>query len=203
MTSLDWASDGGDAAVADTVAAAIRGGARTLALPGGATPRPIFAALAARPLPWAEVTILPGDERLVADDHPARNAGQLRAAFGATGATVRDLVEGMAVPPLDLVWLGMGTDGHVASIFPGGDYRWRDPAAVIRVRPEPLPPEAPFARLTLNLAALVSATAIILVIRGSAKRALLEDAARQGNDLPIARLLAAARTPVTVYWSPA
>lgn len=195
----DFAEDGSDAGIVAAVAAVVaRPGRTTLALPGGATPGPIFAGLAALPLAWDTVTIIPGDERCVPADHPASNLGQLRRAFGATGATVVPLREGPA-PAIDLIWLGMGTDGHIASLFPNTD---PDPAAspaVIRVRPDPMPPEAPFDRLTPTLAAIAAVPHIILVVRGVAKRALLDAAAAGANDLPVARLLRIA--PVTVYWS--
>ena len=200
MTELRWAADGRDAAVVEHVAALIARGPCTLALPGGATPQPMYAALAACDLPWAGVTMVPGDERLVPEGHPASNVGQLRAAFGATGATILPLAEEMAVPRLDLAWLGVGLDGHIASLFPNADPRADAPAAVVRVVPEPLPADAPFERLTLTLAALAAAGEILGVARGAAKRALLEAAATGANDLPVARLLAAAPR-VTIFWS--
>lgn len=201
MTDLRWAADGSDAAVADHVAKVIlRPGPVTLCLPGGATPAPIFALLAATLLPWDKVTIVPGDERVVAYDHPASNFGQLRAAFGATGATIEPLSTGVPPPRFDLVWLGMGGDGHVASLFPSPEPDPAAAAAVIQVTLEPLPPDAPFDRLTLNLAAIADSDAIIVVIRGTAKRAVLEAAAAGGNDLPVARLLGL--VPFTAFWSP-
>ncbi|MBV8972995.1 MAG: 6-phosphogluconolactonase [Sphingomonadaceae bacterium] len=200
MTELAWAADGSDAAVAARVAAAVsRPGPVALCLPGGATPRPIFAHLAAMRLPWDKVTILPGDERQVPHDHPASNVGALRAAFGATGATIEPLSTAPPPPRFALTWLGMGADGHVASLFPNTD---PNPAAlpgVIAVTPDPLPPEAPFPRLTLTLAALAASDDIILVVRGAGKRDLLAAAARGENDLPVARLLRLA--PVTAFWS--
>ena len=204
MTEVIWAPDGGNIAVADHIAAVIaRPGSKALALPGGATPAPIFLQLAARDLPWSRTTILPTDERLVSPGHRASNIGMLAAAFGATGAHLKPLAAGMTLPALDLIWLGMGGDGHVASLFPSTDPRADAPAGVVRVTPVPLPPEAPFDRLTLTLAAITAAAEIVLVLRGDAKRALLEAAIAGTNDLPIARLLAAATRPITIFWSPA
>ncbi len=200
MTDLRWAGDGSDAAVAARVAAAVaRPGPVALCLPGGATPRPIFAALAATRLPWDKVTIWPGDERQVPHDHSASNVGALRAAFGATGATIEPLSPALPPPRFTLTWLGMGADGHVASLFPSSDPDPAAPAGVISITPKPLPPEAPFARLTLTLAALADSDDIILVVRGAAKRDLLLAAARGEHDLPVARLLRLA--PVTAFWS--
>ena len=67
---------------------------------------------------------------------------------------------------------------------------------------QPLPPEAPFARLSLNLEALVAADAILLVVTGADKRRLLEGViAGQSQHLPVAQLLRAAKCPATIYWS--
>jgi 6-phosphogluconolactonase len=104
------------------------------------------------------------------------------------------------VPPrFALVWLGMGEDGHVASLFPNTDPRPDDPARLRRLTPDPLPPEAPFDRLSLTLPALLDSDELMFVIRGAAKLALFEAAAEGANDLPVARLLAAATQPVTCF----
>lgn len=199
---IDFAPDGSDAAVTARIRALVeQRGTKTLAVPGGATPAPIFAQLAEQNLDWPTVTIWPTDERIVGSNHRASNIGGLMKAFGTTGVRLQPLAVQQAVPRFDLVWLGMGGDGHIASLFPNTNPDPAAPPTVIRVTPDPLPPEAPFERLTLTLAALANATDIILVIRGAAKRALVEAAARGDNDLPIARLLRLA-TP-TVYWSPA
>ena len=65
--------------------------------------------------------------------------------------------------------------------------------------PDPLPPEAPFDRITLTIPALLDSDELMFVIRGDEKRALFEAAARRENDLPVARLLGAARQPVTCF----
>ena len=200
MTDLRWAADGSDAGVVARVARVIaQPGPVTLCLPGGATPVPTFAVLAAMRLPWDKVTIVPGDERAVPYGHPASNVSALRAAFGATSATIEPLSSDLRLPRFNLFWLGMGDDGHVASLFPNADPDPDAPAAIIRVTPDPLPPAAPFARLSLNLAAIANSDAVMLVIRGAAKRALLAAAAAGDNDLPVARLLRL--VPVTAFWS--
>jgi 6-phosphogluconolactonase len=65
--------------------------------------------------------------------------------------------------------------------------------------PDPLPPEAPFDRITLTIPALLDSDELLFVIRGAEKRAMFEAAARGENDLPVARLLAAAGQPVTCF----
>lgn len=202
MTELLWAPDGSDDAVAARVEAAVKDRREArLALPGGSTPAAVYARLTSRSADWSHVDIWPTDDRIVPAGHAASNSGMLRRAFAATGARIHPLGEGASTPHFDLVWLGMGADGHVASLFPNTDPSAAAPAGVIRVTPDPLPAEAPYARLTLTLAALVAADVIILVVRGDAKRELLVAAAAGKNDLPIARLLAAAPISVTAFWA--
>ena len=102
-------------------------------------------------------------------------------------------------PHFALAWLGMGGDGHVASLFPNTDPRLDDERRIRRLTPDPLPPEAPFDRITLTLPALLDSDELLFVVRGAEKRALFEAASRGENDLPIARLLGAARQPVTCF----
>ncbi len=168
-------------------------------VPGGSTPFPILERLAARPLDWRRVTVWPGDDREVPEDHPASNTGRIRALLEPAGAEVVTLTTMEAVPHFALAWLGMGEDGHVASLFPSSDPRADDPQRIRRLTPDPLPPEAPFDRITLTLPALLDSDALMFVIRGPAKRALFEAAAMREHDLPIARLLAAATQPVTCF----
>lgn len=168
-------------------------------VPGGSSPFPVMQGLAALPLDWPRVTVWPGDDRIVPEDHPASNAGRIRAVFEPAGARVTRLAEGMACPHFALVWLGMGADGHIASLFPSSDPGADEPATVRRLTPDPLPPEAPFDRLSLTIAALLDSDAVVFLISGADKRALFEAAARGENDLPVARLLAAASQSVTCF----
>ncbi|MET0588920.1 MAG: 6-phosphogluconolactonase, partial [Novosphingobium sp.] len=90
-------------------------------------------------------------------------------------------------------------DGHIASLFPNTDPQTDDPRRILRLTPDPLPPEAPFDRLSLTIPALLDSDALLFVIRGEEKRALFEAAANGQNDLPVARLLRAARQGVTCF----
>jgi 6-phosphogluconolactonase len=170
-----------------------------ITVPGGSTPFPVLALLAQAPLDWRRVTVWPGDDRLVPEDHPASNTGRVRALLEPVGAEVVALSEMEQVPHFALAWLGMGADGHIASLFPNTDPRADDPLKIRRLTPDPLPPEAPFDRITLTMPALLDAGELLFVIRGAEKRALFEAAARGESDLPVARLLAAARQPVTCF----
>lgn len=199
---VTWAADGSDAAVLNCLARHLSASiGKRLALPGGSTPVSILNSEAGRSLDWAGAEIWPTDERDVPSTHPAHNGGMLTRALEGTGANVRPLLEGETPPAFDLVWLGVGMDGHIASLFPRVSVSDDAPAAVVRVTPDPLPPEAPFPRHTLTMQALLNTSEIILVMRGEAKRAMLEAALVPGSDLPVARLVRSALCPVTVYWS--
>ena len=103
--------------------------------------------------------------------------------------------------PFDLVWLGMGEDGHVASLFPTMYALVRPGPTVIATTPIPLPPEAPFDRLTLNWQALRATREVILVVTGASKKALIVRALAGAQDWPVSKLLTQAGPPVTIYWS--
>ena len=170
-----------------------------ICVPGGSTPFPILAELAEAPLAWPRVVVWPGDDRIVGEDHPASNVGRIRGLLEPTGAQIVALGEDANPPRFALVWLGMGTDGHIASLFPNTDPRADDPLPLRRVIPDPLPPEAPFHRFSLTIPALLASDELLLVIRGAEKRALFEAASEGRNDLPVARLLRAARQRVTCF----
>lgn len=188
-----WLAERIDAALASSA------GEVAITVPGGSTPFPIMAELAKLPLNWARIAVWPGDDRIVAEDHPASNAGRIRALLEPVGARIVPLAEGTVPPHFALAWLGMGEDGHIASLFPNIDPRADDPQVLRRITPDPLPPEAPFDRLSLTMPALLASDGLVFVIRGGAKRALFEAAARGDHDLPVARLLAAAHQPVTCF----
>ena len=170
-----------------------------ITIPGGSTPFPILALMDADALDWKRIAVWPGDDRIVPESHPASNVGRIRAALEPLGATVVPLTETAMPPHFALTWLGMGGDGHIASLFPNTDPQVDDPQPVRRLTPDPLPPEAPFDRLSLTIPALLNCDAVLFVIRGEAKAALFAAATRGENDLPVARLLGAARQPVTCF----
>ncbi|MBU7579032.1 MAG: 6-phosphogluconolactonase [Porphyrobacter sp.] len=179
-----------------------------IAVPGGSTPFPIIEQLMARhtgfdpDFDFSRLFVYPTDDRIVPETHEASNTGKIRALFEPKGAGIRPLADLETVPELDLVWLGMGDDGHIASLFPNTDPQVDDPQAVRVLTPDPLPPHAPFDRITLTLPSLLNTRELLFVIRGDDKRAVFNAAMRGEHDLPIARLLGAARArgiPVTVF----
>lgn len=199
-------------------------GMAMLALAGGQTPWPVYRRLASTDLRWPGVTVLPTDDRCVPTDASASNLSGLRDAFAsadgvrfaaltvADGEPEASLVHARdwlaAHPePFDAVLLGMGTDGHTASLFPGATELANgfDPELdVCRVDPDPLPPEAPYPRISLTVARLLHAGALHLVLIGEDKRTALMEAIAIDDPWrhPIMAVLSAPEAHVDIHWSP-
>lgn len=197
-------------------------GRAIVAFPGGDTPKEALGLLAARKIEWADVTIVPTDDRLVPPTDSRSNVGALARLFLPKKARVVPLCAGETDPqaagraaderladlewPLDLAWLGVGADGHVASIFPGPDYDGALNGPKVRramgLRPDPMPENMPVNRVTLTKAALVSARVITLVLTGKDKRRMVEQALKDGasSPLPIGRLLADLDMDIDIHW---
>jgi len=198
--------------------------AASLVVPGGRTPTPLFQRLARADLPWHRITIALGDERWVEPTEAASNERLVRsellqaraaaarfvglknaAASPAAGATAS--FQGLAgVPrPFSSVVLGMGEDGHFASLFPGAEGLaaaldpTAPPACVAMTAPT-----APAERMSLNLAALLEARRIVLLLTGATKWRVYERAREAGStlELPVRALLTQRSVPVTVYFAP-
>jgi 6-phosphogluconolactonase len=195
--------------IADVLGQAIaHKGRAVLAVSGGTTPKLLFETLAGLAIPWDRVTVTLVDERQVPESSERSNAGLVREHLlkdKAAAATFVPLYQNPAaahIAPLDVVVLGMGTDGHTASFFPGGDKLDEviDPAAKERL----VAIEAPGAgepRITFTLPALLAANFIALHIEGAEKRKVLDEALKPGPAaaLPV-RAVLHSPGPVTVYW---
>lgn len=209
-----------DDALADAAALAIADALRrdlsahgraSLVATGGRSPGPVFDRLAATDLDWPHVAVTLSDERCVAPDDPACNARPVRARLLTGRAAAARFLPLWPAPepgvladlrPFSAVMLGMGEDGHVASLIPG-DPELADAMATpeaLRSVPAGLG-SPPVARVTLTLSALLDARAIFILTSGEAKLRVLERALA-GEDLPVRRLLSQSDVPVRIFWRP-
>jgi len=191
----------------DLEAAIAARGHAALVVSGGSTPVTLFRLLRRRALGGDHVTVLASDEREVPPDHPDRNEAMIRRELlreAARAARLVSLFPPEAVPArFDRVVLGMGADGHTASLFPGSP----DLAAAL-ASDEPLArlyvPRLEAWRVSLTPAALLTAGRISLLFFGADKRAVFE-AALAGDDAteyPVRAVLGQDAVPVDVYTAP-
>jgi 6-phosphogluconolactonase len=199
-------------------------GAASLVVSGGRTPVKFFEQLRTQPIEWARVSIALADERWVDPDDPASNekmvrevlledrAAEARFAGLKNAAPSPDLGAVSAwetfarIPrPFDVILLGMGDDGHTASLFPGSPN--------LRIALDPAAsagcigmwaPSAPQARLSLNLSAILDSRRIIILLEGEAKLRTYESASGAGpvEEMPVRAVLRQSRVPVEVVWAP-
>lgn len=199
-------------------------GRASLIVSGGKTPLAMFERLAVKRIDWSSVSIALADERWVSLEDPASNERFVRehllrgpaaaarfvsmknaAPSAALGAGVAWTAYTRMSRPFDCVLLGMGDDGHTASLFPANSnlaaaLDEASPAGCVAMRA----PMQPHERLSLNLAALVDARDILISSAGEAKWQVYQSALRQGSvlNLPIRGVLRQQKAPVGFYWSP-
>lgn len=195
----------------------------SLVVSGGSTPVPLFRRLRTQSLPWTRVDVTLADERWVDAGHPDSNEALVRRELlqdNAAAATLVPLKSPEDTPeaaaahcearlnalsrPFEVVVLGMGKDGHFASLFP-------DTAALksgLNMDAHALcvpchPDLAPHPRMSLTLPALLNARHVILHITGEDKLGVLEQAldAPSAPEVPISALLHQKRVPIHVYWA--
>jgi 6-phosphogluconolactonase len=199
-------------------------GKATLVVSGGGTPRPFFEALKQRPLDWSALLVTVADERWVPTDHPDSNEHLVRECLlnteaskearfvslynGASSAqageeAAEEALRSMTLP-FDVTILGMGPDGHTASLFPHHP-RLEDALESRRLcfgiedAPKP-PPE----RMTLTRHALLHSRRLFLHITGEDKLDVLEraeDETSSADDLPIRAFLHQDEIPLEIYWA--
>lgn len=179
-------------------------GQASLVVCGGSSPLGVFAELAATPIDWSNVTITLVDDRQVPADHADSNQALLRAHLlvgHCAAATFLPLTNAVAAlpRPFDVMLLGMGPDGHFASLFPsmvGDAVAFSPDAAPAIIETGPLGnPEWP--RISMNMAMLLESGVVILLVNGAAKQAVLEQA-RTDQSLPIHWLLGQSKRKVEV-----
>jgi 6-phosphogluconolactonase len=195
-------------------------GKASLVVSGGSTPKPFFAELKKKHLPWEKIWITLADERWVDVNSLDSNERMVREQLLTGGAHFVGLKNNAATPaagiaetekrlniipgPYDVVILGMGEDGHTASLFPGTaglaealDLDQSHTCAAIT------PATAPHPRITQTLAALLNTHKLILHITGAKKHALYEKAFTAGSclTLPIRAIVQQNKTTLEVYWS--
>ncbi|WNW13605.1 6-phosphogluconolactonase [Pseudomonas sp. DTU_2021_1001937_2_SI_NGA_ILE_001] len=195
-------------------------GRATLVVSGGRSPVAFFERLANQPLDWAQVVVTLADERWVPSEHPDSNAALVKRHLlqgPAAAARFVDLYNPAAsleeaaeqtdrvlaeLPPIDVLVLGMGDDGHTASLFPAspnlrealnlGDAR--------RCLPM-LAPSAPHQRLTMTRSLLASANHTIVSIAGPSKLDTLRTALK-GDDVAALPIRAFLNPTLEIYWCP-
>ncbi|MCU0731361.1 MAG: 6-phosphogluconolactonase [Hyphomonas sp.] len=184
----------------------------SLALSGGRTPPRVLKHLRNSDIDWRRVVITLTDERWVPLAHADSNEGAARSAMAgapmaaaqftglyqeglplseAAGAAEGRLRDSCPLP-IDVAFLGMGEDGHIASLFPGRPWTEADRSALVVTDDAP-GAHVPHARISLSASALLSARSILMVVAGDAKKALLQKAAqtRDPAALPVALLFGA------------
>jgi 6-phosphogluconolactonase len=173
-----------------------------LALSGGSIARPCYERLAAESadtVDWLSVNIYWGDERCVPPDHPDSNQLLGRQALlervGAANAVYpMNCEEGPdayqlrlgEIGKLDVIHLGMGPDGHTASLFPGSPALDADPGQLVARNEDPSG-RNPHPRMTLTFSGIARSRLVILTVAGAAKRDILQ-AVVDGADLPAGRV---------------
>ncbi|MBW2072753.1 MAG: 6-phosphogluconolactonase [Deltaproteobacteria bacterium] len=201
-----------------------RSGEACLAVSGGSTPAALFDQLSQLAVPWEKVVVTLVDERWVAPDDADSNEHLVRSRLLQNRAAAANFV-GLKTPaataaegeaeckqrlaklphPYASLVLGMGKDGHTASLFPG--------AAQLAAATDMMsgrtcmavtPPAAPHDRMTLTLPAILDARRIFLHITGQEKWQVLQKALQEGpaHEMPIRFILRQQTTPVVVFWGP-
>lgn len=199
-------------------------GEASLVLSGGRTPLLLFELLAKSDIEWKRVKITLADERWISENHPRNNGGQVRSLLlqgRAEGATFYPLYSGAPTPQegvkwanrqlahhfpslFDVVVLGMGEDGHTASLFPGskgleealGD---ETTSGTVAIESDLLEEQ----RITLSLNRILMSRHLFLQIVGDRKRDVLRRAFTPGEirELPIRAILDQQRSPLTIYYA--
>lgn len=194
----------------------------SLVVSGGSSPVECFGLLSDTDLEWNRVTILMSDERCVAPHHEASNEGMIRRELlthFAAGVTLLPIFQESMTPdelcttlsdkidtlrrPFSAALLGMGDDGHFASLFPDNKNLAEGLAEDGQQHCLPaLTAASPHPRISLTHSTLLQSVEVLLLFFGQAKRQVYEQARTSLTAYPVSRLLQQERTPVHVIWAP-
>ncbi len=204
-------------------------GAASLMVSGGSTPAPLYEALSLADLDWAKIAVALVDERWVDSDHDASNEALIyrsllvnnarqasftgmktRAATAVEGCPETEALYKTLPKPFSITVLGMGSDGHTASLFPHA--RGLSEALSLKNQHLTAPITAKQSevtginteRLSLTLTGLLQAEHLILLLTGEEKLAVFRAAMEDGpvEDMPIRALVRQSEVPLELYWAP-
>lgn len=197
ISGLNWV-----AAAGDFIGQRLKNGGLFVAS-GGNSPAQVFRHLVKQELPWGQITVTLSDERWVPPDHPDSNEGVLRRELGQTGINICSLYNGAASPlvglgecearlshlpwPAEVSFLGMGEDGHTASLFPGEGH---EGGYCVTGKNN--------SRLSLSRSRLLRSRAIILLVNSPAKLQVFK-AALGGADLPVTKIIRQSLAPIFAF----
>jgi 6-phosphogluconolactonase len=204
-------------------------GGATLLVSGGSTPAPLYEALSKTELAWKKIKVALVDERWVDHQHSASNEALIKRSLMINNAKVASFI-GMKTPdkhankgqseteaqyrslqqPFTVAIVGMGVDGHTASLFPYADglnkaLKPESDQLTAAINAKSSPVTGPNTeRLTMTVAGLLKCERLIILLTGEDKLAVFDQAMKPGpvEEMPIRALLHQEKVPVELYWAP-
>jgi 6-phosphogluconolactonase len=216
-----WADAAADKIADQLMEGIVQRNVASLIVAGGTTPQPIFERLNAMPLNWPRIQVGLTDERWIDPAHTDSNEHLVRrtllrgeakavqfhslynsARKPSAGLKAAEATMAIMARPFDVALLGMGTDGHFASLFPGipqlaAGLDPNNPATCLAIDT----PQSGYPRMSLTLSALLNAKLILIAIAGRPKRTIAAQAMTGKATTPIAALLAARKDDLEILWT--
>ena len=203
-------------------------GRASFIVPGGSTPGPVFEKLSNMSMMWHNILVAPSDERWLATDHPQSNQNLIQrtllvnhaekarlmplksdAESPVSGEEIAEKNISELEQPFDVTMVGMGSDGHFASLFPGSaqldealDPQLKKKCIGIDATGCPVAGEYT-QRISLTLSAVLNSKLVVILVTGQEKLNVIRRAVEDNcpSDKPIAALLNQTTTPVEIYWA--